>query len=431
MIAHTSGSATALRAYLDSLIVHGVKLGLHNIEQLMAHIGSPHYKYPVVHVAGTNGKGSTLTFLNAILRKAGYHTGRFTSPHLTEVNERFLIDDCPISDETLLDNLACLKSAAETASIAPTYFEMNTAIAFRCFAQHAVDVALVEVGMGGRFDATNVVTPQACAITTIDYDHTQYLGDTLEQIAFEKAGILKPGVPAVVGEVPPGPLTVIEAQAQRKSARLLRFDEEYGATPGGDALRPRLSYQGMDMVIDDAPLGLSGMHQVNNAAVAVTLAGALRDSFSGISLPAIQAGLASAQWPARLEQVLDSPPVIMDVAHNPAGCRAVADALKQCVTIFSVSSDKDAARMLEILAPISDPLILTEYTGGRCLPLQELQTLAGPYSHEAYPLLSQAIEAGMRLANNDKPLLITGSIYAVGEARSLLVERFDARPVVF
>jgi dihydrofolate synthase / folylpolyglutamate synthase len=197
MVLHKFFAAAELRQYMDSLIVHGIKLGLHNIQQLMAHEGNPHLRYPVVHVAGTNGKGSVLTFLNAILRKAGYRTGRFTSPHLISVNERFLIDDMPISDEELYEHLAALRCTAEKTEITPTYFEMNTAIAFRCFARHEVDIALVEVGMGGRFDSTNIVDPLACGITTIDYDHTQYLGDTLEQIAFEKAGILKKDAPAV------------------------------------------------------------------------------------------------------------------------------------------------------------------------------------------------------------------------------------------
>ncbi len=431
MIKHDAAAAPALMEYLDSLILHGVKLGLHNIEQLLAAVDNPHRRYPIVHVAGTNGKGSVLTFLNAMLRAAGYHTGRFTSPHLTTVHERFLIDDRPIGDDTLVDNLAALKEAAEKAVLSPTYFEMNTAVAFRCFAQCAVDVALVEVGMGGRFDATNVVNPQVCAITTIDYDHTQYLGDTLEQIAFEKAGILKPGIPAVVGNVAEGPLKVINTQAQRTGAPLLHFGDEYTVAPGGDPLHPRMTYHGMGITLNDVPLGLAGMHQVNNAAVAVTLAGLLRDAFPRLSGKTIEAGLSDARWPGRLERVMDTPRVIMDVAHNPAGCRAVAEALGRCVTVFSVSSDKDVARMLDILAPVSAPLILTEYTGGRCLPLHELRRHAARHPHEAHADLTEAVKMGMALASEDTPLLVTGSIYAVGEVRRMLVEQFGAQPILF
>ncbi|HDP35481.1 MAG TPA: bifunctional folylpolyglutamate synthase/dihydrofolate synthase [Candidatus Hydrogenedentes bacterium] len=420
-----------LKNYLDSLIIHGVKLGLHNIRQLAATVGHPERGYPIVHVAGTNGKGSVLTFLNAIMRKAGYHTGRFVSPHLIEVNERFLLDDLPVDDETFYAHLAMMKRAAHEASVTPTYFEMNAAIAFSLFTQRAVDVALVEVGMGGRFDATNIIEPTVCAITTIDYDHTQYLGETLEQIAFEKAGILKKGAPAVVGDVPLAPLRVIEAQAQRRGAELYRFGEEYHVAPGGDVLYPRISYRGLGMEIDDAPLGLSGMHQVNNAAVAITLAGLLRETFPRITQSVIHEALGDVRWPGRLERVLEQPPVIMDVAHNPAGCRAVAAAVNQCVTVFSVSSDKDVAHMVDALAPVSAPLILTQYAGGRCLPLEQLRAIAANYPHKAFPHLSQAVEKGMQLATPEKPLLITGSIYAVGEARKLLVDHHGARPVVF
>ncbi len=431
MTVYQSESVTDLKAYLDSLILHGVKLGIHNIEQLMRAVGNPQQQYPIVHVAGTNGKGSVLTFLNAILREAGYRTGRFTSPHLIAVNERFLIDDRPIADGLLAEHLACLKDAAERTALAPTYFEMNTAVAFNCFAQQAVDIALIEVGMGGRFDATNIVDPVATAITTIHYDHTQYLGDTLEKIAFEKAGILKPGIPAVIGDVLPGPLGVIAEQAHKRNAPMLRFGSAYTVRAGGDALHPRISYRGPELEIADAPLGLAGMHQVNNAAVAIALAETLRDAFDRITPQVIQAGLVAARWPGRLERVLDVPPVVMDVAHNPAGCRAVADALGRCVTVFSVSSDKDVAGMLDILAPISDPLILTEYTGGRCLSLEQLCAHAAHLPHEVCPSLAEALAEGMGRADMDRPLLITGSIYAVGEARRLLVEGYGARPVVF
>lgn len=424
-------SSTELRDYLNSLIVHGVKLGLHNIQQLMVLEGNPQNAYPVAHVAGTNGKGSVLTFLNAILRKAGYRTGRFTSPHLIEVNERFLIDDVPISTDELYEHLDALKRTAEKASISPTYFEMNTAVAFRCFARHNVDIALLEVGMGGRFDSTNIVEPLVCAITNISHDHTQYLGETLEQIAFEKAGILKKNVPAVTGAVSVGPMSIIEAQARRVNAPLYHLDEEYRVVPGGTTFEPTLSFQGQGFDIEDAPLGLSGEHQVYNAAVAIELAGLLRNRFTAVTQSVVCDGLKIARWPGRLERVLDTPPVIMDVAHNPAGCFALAEALPHCVTIFSVSSDKDASQMLEILSSISDPLILTEYAGGRSLPAAQLGMLAGKYPHQLCPTLSEAIDAGMKLAGPHKPLLITGSIYAAGEARRLMIEHYGARPVVF
>ncbi len=431
MVLHNPSSPAALLQYMDSLIVHGIKLGLHNIQQLMTHEGNPQNRYPVVHVAGTNGKGSVLTFLNAILRKAGYRTGRFTSPHLISVNERFLIDDMPISDGELYEHLAALRCTAEKTEITPTYFEMNTAIAFRCFARHELDIALVEVGMGGRFDSTNIVDPLVCGITTIDYDHTQYLGETLEQIAFEKAGILKKDVPAVTGPIAASPLTIIKAQAQRVNSTLSLLGEEYQIFPGGDVLHPTVSYHGPGFDIEEAPLGLAGMHQVYNAGVAIALAGLIRGSFPKITPTVVSDGLKSARWPGRLELVMDAPPVIMDVAHNPSGCQALAQALPHCVTVFSVSSDKDISSMINILAPISSPLILTQYSGGRCLPLEQLRTHAGDIPHQISPTLAQALEEGIRLATKERPLLVTGSIYAVGEARLILMKRYGAKPVVF
>ena len=228
-----------------------------------------------------------------------------------------------------------------------------------------------------------------------------------------------------------GPMSVIEAQARRMNSPMYHLGEEYHVVSGGDVLHPTISYYGQGFDIKDALLGLAGMHQIYNAAVAITLAGLLRNRFTGITQPIVCEALKIARWPGRLERVLDMPPVMMDVAHNPAGCRVLADAMSRCVTIFSVSSDKDASQMLDILAPISDPLILTQYTGGRCLPLDQLRTLAERHPHVTCSTLSEAIQEGMRLAGPDKPLLITGSIYAVGEARRLMITHHGARPVVF
>ncbi len=424
-------SPDSARAYLDSLILHGVKLGLHNIERLMEASGRPHLDYPTVHVAGTNGKGSVLSFLQAILSAAGCRVGRFTSPHLLDVTERFLIDGRPMDEAALRENVDWFRAIAETMTPPPTYFEMNAALAFRWFAQEAVDAALIEVGMGGRFDATNIVSPKLCAIATIDYDHMQYLGDTLEKIAFEKAGILKKGAPAVIGRLPEGPLRVIREQALARGVSLLTAGEDFVARPGGTPLQPTLHYESSEMQLDGVALGLLGRHQADNAAIAATLAAALRDTFPSVTKAAIVEGLGAARWPGRLERVLDDPPVFMDAAHNPAGCRTLADAMEQCVVVFSVSSDKNAAAMLDILAPLSAPLILTQYVGERCMPLEQLRREAGNHPHLAFSSQAEALEAGMALARRDLPLLIAGSIYAAGEARRILVDRHGAQAVSF
>lgn len=419
------------RVYLDSLILHGIKLGLQNISGMMDASGRPHLAYPVIHVAGTNGKGSVLTFLAAIMNAAGYRVGRFTSPHLLDVTERFLVGDQPMPEADLRENVTWFKNVAERNGFAPTFFEMNTAMAFRWFARQVVDVALIEVGMGGRYDSTNIVEPMACAITNIDFDHMQYLGDTLAKIAFEKAGIIKPGTPIVTGVTQAESMAVIREQAGKLNAPLYCQDAEYTFVSGGTAWQPRMDYRGFSAELTGLALGLAGKHQTRNAALAVSLALLVREDFPGITEGAIREGLGAARWPVRLERVLDDPPVIMDAAHNPAGCEAIVAAFEKCVVVFSVSSDKDAAGMVRILARIADPLILTTYQGGRSMGLDDLCRCAGGNPHLSFPLMADALEAGISLASKDNPLLVTGSIYGAGEARRLLMDRYGARAVAF
>ena len=419
------------RQYLDSLVLHGIKLGLQNITAMMEACGRPQCAYPVIHVAGTNGKGSVLTFLGAILGAAGYRVGRFTSPHLLDVTERFLLGSTPMNEEDLRENILFFRDIAERGGFAPTYFEMNTAVALRWFAQRAVDVALVEVGMGGRYDSTNVVEPLACAITNIDLDHTQYLGDTLEKIAFEKAGIIKPGVPVVLGDVRPGPLEVIRQVAEERGSRVYHLGEDYSFVPAGTVWQPQMTYHGFGLDLTEVSLGLVGKHQHANAAVVMSLAALLREHFPRITEAAIREGMRAARWPVRLEKVLDDPPVIMDAAHNPAGCQAIADTFQTCVVVFSVSSDKDAGDMIRILGRIADPLILTTYRGERSLGLDALRQCAQGIPHVSFPGMEAALEAGIRLASPAKPLLVAGSIYGAGQARRYLMETHGAHGVAF
>ena len=422
---------SALRDYFFSLTVHGIKLGLDNIQHLLEAAGNPERRYPAVHVAGTNGKGSVLAFLQAMLRAAGYRTGRFTSPHLMDLAERFQINATPIPGKILDQHIAFFKPVAEAMAPPPTFFEMCTAVAFRYFEQSQVDVALLEVGMGGRLDSTNVVTPLACAITNIALEHTQYLGDTIEKIAAEKAGILKPGVPAVVGEDRPGPRDVILARAREVGSPILLRGRDFTHHVRGDPWRQHFSYAGPGLHIESAPLALAGPHQGDNAAVATALAEVLKDVFPKLGEAAIIEGLATARWPCRQERVLDDPPVIVDAAHNVAGAETLAATFDDCVTVLAVASDKDAAAMIRLLAPISSKLILTTFTGERALPLTNLFEAAGDHPCETAATLQEAIEAGLAHAAGARPLLITGSIYTAGEARRILEERYGAPPLLF
>ena len=432
-------------AYLMGLAQRGMKFGLGNIEHLVREAGNPHLAYPTIHVAGTNGKGSVCAMLHAMLRAAGYRVGRFTSPHLIDLRERFVVDETMMPAEALAENVAYFQPIAEAMAHPPTFFEVTAAIAFRWFQQEQVDVAIIEVGLGGRLDATNVVQPVATVITNIDLEHTAYLGDTLAAIAREKAGILKAGIPGIVGECRTEPLEAIEAVAREVGATLrVICAEDY--TPGGGIRRvtgrgrsgfsygvsgtpwqQRFSFQGSSITLHNVPLALAGAYQGQNAAMAVAAAETIASHFPNLRAHAVVAGLGNARWPGRLERVLESPPVIIDVAHNVAGARQLALNVPRAVVLLAVASDKDARGMIAHLSPIAERLILTQFDGDRALPVAALGAAAEGYSHELEPDLRRAITAGMKAAWQDCPLLITGSIYLAGQAREILVQTYGAR----
>ncbi len=419
------------RDYLASLEFHGVKLGLDNIRYLLAQAGNPHTGCPCVHVAGTNGKGSVVAMLDAMCRAAGLRTGRYTSPHILDVNERFLINARPIGDAKLDECLTYFRPIAESMTPSPTYFEVVTAVAFRLFQQHEIDIALVEVGLGGRFDATNVITPAVAAITNVDLEHTQYLGDTLGKIAFEKAGILKEAVPAVVAETQAEPLEVILERATALRCPVKLLDRDFRFALEGPPWNQAFSYRSEALSLGPVILGLPGDYQGPNAAVAVALAECLMPAVPQITRQAIITGLETAKWPCRLERVLDEPPVIIDVAHNPAGVRQLVRQVPRCAAVLAVSSDKNAAEMVRHLATVAKPLILTQFSGHRALPLDQLCAAAEGFPYTRADHFEEAIETGMLAATAGRPLVITGSVYTAGQARSLLMTKYNARPIQF
>ncbi|MCC6152457.1 MAG: bifunctional folylpolyglutamate synthase/dihydrofolate synthase [Candidatus Hydrogenedentes bacterium] len=413
------------RDYFASLEFHGIKLGLDSIHQLMDAAGNPQQRYPIIHVAGTNGKGSVVAFTASILRAAGYKVGRFTSPHLLDVSECFLIDGVPISNADLDDQIVFFRELAKNFANPPTYFELCTAIAFRYFAEQHVDCAVIEAGMGGRSDSTNVVEPIACAITNIDFDHQKYLGNTLEEIAFEKAGIVKTGVPVVVGDRRPERFDVIESVARERNAPLLLIGRDFTCTARGLALAPTISYRGPHIDLEERPIGLAGIHQAENAALAIALMETVADQFN-VSNDAVAQGLADVRWPCRLERVMDNPPVYIDVAHNPAGIQRLAESMPSCVVVFAISSDKDVREMLKRLSPITSELIITQFEGPRATPLNELARILDNVPHAQHTSLNDAIAAGIKEASAARPLLITGSIFAAAQAREVLIANYGA-----
>jgi dihydrofolate synthase/folylpolyglutamate synthase len=415
------------RLFLYGLERFGIKLGLDNIGRLMEAAGNPFERYPCIHVAGTNGKGSVLAMLDAILREAGYATCRYTSPHLLRMNERLLHNLTPVTDEALDKQIAWFRPVIEAMDPPPTFFEAITAVAFRWFAECAPDAALIEVGMGGRFDSTNVLRqPAATAVTNIDLEHTQYLGDTLEKIAFEKAGILKKGVPAIVSESRPGPRDVILERADEVGAPVTLLGRDFRYTVTGEAFDLHVTYESATLTLGPVPLGLAGRYQGANAATAVALAESLRDQYPRLDAQAVARGLEAARWPCRLEKVLTDPPVLIDVAHNEAGAAKLAEELSGCVLVTAVSSDKNAGAMVAALAPIAREIILSQFDGHRALPVDALSEAAGPYDHRATPDLDEAIAWGMERATHACPLLITGSIFTAAQARGILMERYGA-----
>jgi len=419
------------REYLAALEFHGIKLGLDNINALMAAAGDPHLEIPAIHVAGTNGKGSVVAFINAILRAAGYSVGCFTSPHLIDVTERFLINGEPISNEALDDNIAYFHELTKSLSAPPTYFELCTAIAFRAFAQAKVDASIIEVGMGGRFDSTNIIKPLVTVITNIALDHQKYLGDTLEEIAGEKAGIMKPGVPVVIGERDSEVFDMLAESARVCGAPVICKGNEFTYCVTGTPLEPGITYRGEHIVLNDASLGLAGMHQVENAALAIAAVEQELREFPKVDSSTVEAGLRNAIWPCRLERALDEPPVYIDVAHNPAGIARLVESLPPCVVVFAVSADKDAREMLQLLAPIAQHLILTEFEGDRAMRVVTLHHAAADFPHECTTPLAAAIAEGIKAASTSTPLLITGSIFTAGQARRILVKDYNATPLKF
>ena len=359
--------------YLFGLEFHGHKLGLDNIRVITDALGRPQDACPSVVVAGTNGKGSVCAIVSAALREAGYRTGCYTSPHLVRVEERFAIDGSPVGaadlEEVVEDlRVLCDRLRADGALRAtPTFFEVASAAAFEIFRRRRVDVAVLEVGMGGRLDATSVATPRAGAITNIALDHQQYLGDTLDEIAFEKAGIAKPGMRIVCGEDAPGPRGVIEAACAASGA--LVTDAAAGAhvemsmAGGATALAittPSGSY---------GPLtpGLLGRHQARNALVAVRLLEALAESGLAVPATAIERGIRDARWPGRLDwrRMPDGRHVLLDAAHNEAGAEALAAYLREALgggrqpLVFGAMRDKDRRGMLRRLLPCASRVVIT------------------------------------------------------------------------
>ncbi len=404
---------------LFALEQFGIKLGLDNIRAILAAIGNPQDTWPAIHIAGTNGKGSVAAMVERALRAAGLRTGRYTSPHLDQIEERVAINgfaiDRPAFELVTADVFESVDRARAngTLTVVPTFFEVSTAIAFEIFRRRTVDVAIVEVGLGGRFDATNVLTPSITAITSIAFDHERHLGHTLSEVAFEKAGIIKPGVPVVLGPLPAEAATAITQVATEAGAPILHA-------------RAR----GMDRRYAALKLSLPGRHQLDNAAVAVAILERWSDVASPVPAAAIETGLTQAEWPARLEwlRLRGGGEVLIDAAHNPAGAAALASYLEdlgspQLPIVFAAMADKDAAAMIAALEPAASMFVATTVPHARARSADEMAAEIRRHAPGKLVVAETLPEAAVaRALEHSAKAVACGSIYMIGPLRARLIE---------
>jgi dihydrofolate synthase/folylpolyglutamate synthase len=413
--------------YLYGLQQHGIKLGLETIRALLARGGEPQRQYAAIHIGGTNGKGSTAAMLASMLQAAGHRVGLYTSPHLIDFRERIRVDGVMIPEERVTSLVRMLQMAA-ASDLAPTFFEFTTALAFHYFAECHVDVAVLEVGLGGRFDATNVVLPMATAITTIGLDHEAYLGSTLEAIAFEKAGIIKPNVPVVIGRLPASARRVIETRAATEAAPLLALDRDFRC----DGLSPiDCHYIGLSAGYDHLCCPLEGRFQLDNLACAMALMELARERGLAVPEAAARDGLRQVTWHGRLEVVGEAPTTLLDGAHNPAAAVVLAEYLTEWRNsrpgarvhlIIAMMRDKRPQEFLAPLQPLIDSLIVTQAGLPRAFTGSDLRDVLcnGQLIAHVAATPADALARAKRLASPTDLICVTGSLMLVGEIKALL-----------
>lgn len=413
--------------FLYALQKHGMKLGLETIESLLARLGRPQERYRTFHIAGTNGKGSTAALTAAVLQAAGYRVGLYTSPHLMDFRERIRVDGESIPADSVTALTERLRHIMG-ATLGPTFFEFVTAMAFQFFADASVDVAVVEVGLGGRYDATNVLTPQGAVITNIALDHLEHLGTTIGDIAFEKAGIIKEGIPLVTGRLVPEAESVIGRIALERRAPWYRWGVEFQAV--GDSPR-NFRYDGLAVSFRDLDCPLEGAHQLENAACALAALEMTSARGVPISEEDVRTGLRLVRWEGRLEVVERNPLLLLDGAHNPAAALVVADYLaahrrahpeSRIILVWGMMRDKDRLGFLHAILPAVDEVVVTQAQVPRAASVQELsESLTGMTEavHLA-PLPGEALARARRLADPEDLICVTGSLMLVGEVTALL-----------
>jgi dihydrofolate synthase/folylpolyglutamate synthase len=422
---------------LFALETFGIKLGLENIRHLCDALDHPERSFLSLHVAGTNGKGSVTAMVHAALVAAGIRAGRYTSPHLVHLSERFVIGGAPVDDDTLDDVaravLDCADRLQEDGVIPapPTFFEATTAIGFEIFRRARVEVAVIEVGLGGRFDATNVLEPPVGAITSIALDHEAHLGHALEQIAFEKAGIIKPGMTIVCGALPDVAMDVVKGVGATRGARIVDAVTQAHVRSEMEEGRARVTIETRSERYGPLLLALRGEHQVGNAVVAVAVLEAAREQGLDIPQAAITRGFETVEWPARLEllQLANGSRVLLDAAHNAEGARALRHYLaawhpERPALVIGVMRDKDVDAILRELLPVTSSVIATAANTPRAMPANELASRVKALDAERSVIAcADAMAAVDTALATTRMVCVAGSIFLAGAVRQRLERR--------
>ena len=421
--------------WLFGLAQFGIKFGLHNIQSIVEALDHPERQFRSIHIAGTNGKGSVTAVVDAALLGAGFRTGRYTSPHLLDLSERFVVNGTTVTRDDLRIAVDDVRHAVEglrqrgVLEVHPTFFEVTTAVAFELFRRHGVDIAVCEVGLGGRLDATNVLTPMVSAITSISFDHEQYLGHTLREIAGEKAGIIKPSIPVVVGPVSDEAAQAISERAVECGAPIVWASAgvDIGVSANAqDSQRFTLRTPVRDY--GEVHLGLAGAHQVTNAVVAVRVLETLESLGTHIGQSAIVDALGSVRWPGRLQRFAfdDGRSALLDAAHNVAGAEALAHYLRTLGVchplVFAAMRDKDSEAMLRLLAPVVSAIIVTRPSNPRAMDPAALAAVARTVAPGLRIDMEDDPERAIERAWTQSPqIVVAGSIFLLADVMKALV----------
>ncbi|HCC69269.1 MAG TPA: bifunctional folylpolyglutamate synthase/dihydrofolate synthase [Nitrospiraceae bacterium] len=416
--------------YLYGLQKHGIKLGLENPRRLMDVLGNPQKNFSSIHIAGTNGKGSTSAMLAAILMECGFKVGLYTSPHLVSFTERIKINGLPISESDVVDLTGYIRKlmSERAPDLLPTFFEFVTAMAFYYFSVNKIDWAIVEVGMGGRLDATNVIIPQVSVITNSDYDHKEFLGDTIREIATEEAGIIKPAIPVVTAAAQADSIETIKAIAERQGSPVYFYGKDFsGSITSLDSMHIEFDYYGFKNY-SGLILPLTGRHQLYNATVAIMACELLMQKGLPIHEKNIRMGLKTLRCEGRLEWASKEPDIILDGAHNPPAADALAESIKEIfpeksiILIVGIMKDKDIDGILRPLSSISDKIILTRPKGERAATTERLKKSLKGYAGDikTTDTVPEALKLAQTLYKEGSLIVVTGSFYTTGEVKEVL-----------